>query len=326
MAVSYHCHPGRKLPASPGEVYSGVSFVFRLFVSTAARFRQARGAAAAAGFAAGYLRAAPWAPRWSVFLDRLCQRRFGTAAPLNLILGGLGRPGGISHSRQVSRLRAHCDIIDSYFTDTVAARMIFERDLPMAVAAGEGAGEGANGGARVYRLEVATPGPQRRADGELMLALSHADGQAAALPFRFGYCGGNRIALRLGRMQLAAQVETVEADLYGLPVRAALMDGVYAIVRTLGVTELTAELDDNAPFWTDCGGVYSPGGRFELPLDMQFWHSDAGRTALGEAWVPQQMLRADIMSQANAAATSWLRYDEGLASRTERRVTVAAAK
>jgi len=89
MAVSYHCHPGRKLPASPGEVYSGVSFVFRLFVSTAARFRQARGAAAAAGFAAGYLRAAPWAPRWSVFLDRLCQRRFGTAAPLNLILGGL---------------------------------------------------------------------------------------------------------------------------------------------------------------------------------------------------------------------------------------------
>jgi hypothetical protein len=292
--------------------------VFRLFVSTAARFCQARGAAAAAAFAAGYVRSAPWAPRWSAFLDRFCQRRFGTAAPLSLIQAGLARPGGISHSLQVSRLRAHCNIIDSYFTDTVAARMIFERDLPMAVIAGEGGA--------VYRLETATPGPQRRADGELMLAFSHADGQVATLPFRFAYCGGNRLALRLGRMHIASQVATVEADLYGLPVRAALMDGVYAIVRTLGITELTAELDDNAPFWTDCGGVYSPGGRFNLPLEMQYWHSDAGRAALGEAWVPQQMVRADLMSQANAAATSWLRYDEAQARRTDRRVAVAATK
>ena len=305
-----------------GDVYSGVSPVFRLFVSTAARFYQARGAAAAAAFAAGYVRAAPWAPRWSAFLDRFCHRRFGTAAPLGLIQAGLGRPGGISHSRQVSRLRAHCDIIDSYFSDTVAARMIFERDLTMAVIAGEGAGQDDC----IYRLEVATPGPHMRADGHLMLVLSHADGQAAALPFRFGYCGGNRLALRLGRMHIASQAETVEADLYGLPVRAALMDGVYAIVRTLGITELTAELDDHAPFWTDCGGVYSPGGRFELPLEMQFWHSDAGRTALGEAWVPQQMLRAELMSQANAAATSWLRYDEAQVSRSDRRVAVTAAK
>ncbi len=292
--------------------------MFRLFVSTVARFSQARGGAAAAAFTAGYLRAAPWAPRWSAFLDRFCQRRFGTAAPLSLIQVGLCRPGGISHSHQISRLRAHCDIIDSYFTDTVAARMIFERDLAMAVIAGEKGG--------VYRLEAATPGPQRRADGELMLALSHADGQVATLPFRFGYCGGNRLALRLGRMSVAAQVETVEADLYGLPVRAALMDGVYALVRTLGITELTSELDDNAPFWTDCGGVYSPGGRFSLPLEMQFWHSDAGRAALGEDWVPQQMLRADLMSQANAATTSWLRYDETQARRTDRRLAVAIAK
>jgi hypothetical protein len=292
--------------------------VFRLFVSTAARFGQARGAAAAAGFAARYVHAAPWAPRWSAFLDRFCRRRFGTAAPLNLILAGLGRPGGISHSRQLSRLRAHCDIIDGYFTDTVAARMIFERDVPMAVVAGEGG--------QAYRLDVATPGPQGRADGWLMLALSHADGQAASLPFRFGYCGGNRLAVHLGRLQVAAPVEAVEADLYGLPVRAALMDGVYAIVRVLGVTELTAELDDHAPFWTDCGGVYKPGGRFELPLEVQFWHSDAGRAALGDAWVPQQMLRAEIMAQAHAAATSWLRYDEADASRAERRIPIAAAK
>ena len=299
------------------EVYSGVSFVFRLFVSTAARFCQARGAVAAASFAASYVRAVPWAPRWSASLDRFCRRRFGTAAPLDLILAGLGRPGGVSHGRQLSRLRAHCDVVDSYFTDTVAARMIFERDLPMAVVAGEGA--------LAYRLEVATPEPQWRADGELMLSLSHADGQVASLPFRFGYCGGNRLAVRLGRMHLTQKIDTVEADLYGLPVRAALMDGVYAIVRTLGVTEFTAELDDNAPFWTDCGGVYSPGGRFELPLDMQFWHSDAGRAALGDAWVPQQMLRADIMSQAAAAVASWLRYDETQAHRTDRRVAVAAA-
>ena len=296
--------------------------MFRLFVSTAARFCQARGAAAAAGFAAAYVRAAPWAPRWSAYLDRFCQRRFGTAAPLSLIQAGLARPGGISHGRQLSRLRAHCDIIDSYFTDTVAARMIFERDLAMAVVAGERA----NKEGRVYRLEVATPGPQWRADGELMLALSHAAGQVASLPFRFGYCGGNRLAMRLGRMHIASQVEAVEADLYGLPVRAVLMDGIYAIVRTLGITELTAELDDNAPFWTDCGGVYGPGGRFDLPLDIQFWHSDAGRSALGDAWVPQQMLRAEIMSQAAAAATSWLRYDEALALRADRRVAVTAAK
>ena len=299
-------------------MYSGVSFVFRLFVSTAARFGQARGAAAAAGFAARYVRAALWAPRWSVFLDRFCRHRFGTAAPLDLILAGLGRPGGISHSRQLSRLRAHWDIVDSYFTNTVAARMIFERDLAMAVMTGEDG--------RVYRLDVATPPPQWRADGELMLALSHADGQVASLPFRFGYCGGNRLAVHLGRLQVAAPVEAVEADLYGLPARAALMDGVYAIVRVLGVTELTAELDDDAPFWTDCGGVYRPGGRFDLPLEMQFWHSDAGRAALGEAWVPQQMLRAEIMSQANAAATAWLRYDEAEASRAERRIPIAAAK
>ena len=292
--------------------------MFRLFISTTTRFCQARGVAPAVSFAIDCMRAAPWALRWTQHIDRYCQNRFGTSAPLDLIRAGLSRPGGIGRSRRMSRLRAHYDIIGAYFTDTAAVRMVFERDVPMAVVAGEGG--------CVYQLEVVTPPAHLRGEGELMLALSHADGLVAALPFRFAYCGGNRLALRLGRMHIAAQVTTVEADLYGLPVRAALMDGVYAIVRTLGITELTAELDDNAPFWTDCGGVYSPGGRFGLPLEMQYWHSDAGRAALGEAWVPQQMVRADLMSQSNAAATSWLRYDEAQARRIDRRVAVAATK
>jgi len=276
--------------------------VFRLFVSTAARFCEARGVASAAAFAADYARAAPWAPRWSAFIDRFCHRRFGTAAPLNLIQTGLGRPSGISHARQVFRLRAHYDVIGSYFTDTAAVRMVFERALPLAVVAGKDGG--------VYRLEVMTPGAGWRAAGELMLALSHAGGLVAALPFRFGYCGGNRLALRLGGMQVVAQAESAEAELHGLPVRAALMDGAYALVRTLGITELTAELDDHGTFWADCGAAYIPGGRFDLPLEARFWHSDAGRAALTEAWVPQQMMRAELMAQANAAVASWLRYDE----------------
>ncbi len=284
--------------------------MFRLFVSTAARFCQARGLASAAVFAADYLRATPWAPRWTAFIDRFCHRRFGTAAPLDLLQAGLARPSGISHGRQVFRLRAHYDVIASYFTSAAAVRMIFERAIPMAVAAGEGG--------CVYQLDIVTPDPSLRGEGELMLALSHAAGTVAALPFRFAYCGGNRLALRLGRMHVAAEASAVEADLYGLPVRSILVDGVYAMARTLGVTELTAELDESGSFWGDCGGAYVPGGRFELPLEVQFWFSPAGRAALGDAWVPQQMVRAEIMSQANAAVASWLRYDESTARRALR--------
>lgn len=289
--------------------------MFRLFVSTAARFCEARGVASAIAFAADYVRAAPWAPRWSAFIDRFCQGNFGTAAPLSLIQAGFARPGGISHARQVFRLRAHYDVIASYFIDVAAARMTFERALPLAVAAGEGGG--------VYHLDVTTPRPHMRAEGELMLALSHAGGLVAALPFRFGYCGGSRLALRLGRMHIATQAESVEADLYGLPVRAALVDGVYAMVRTLGVTELTAGPDDDDRFWGDCGAVHVPGNRFDLPLEAQFWRSCAGRAALGGTWVRQQMVRAEWMAQADAAVASWLRYDEAAARRIHRPVAVA---
>ena len=188
--------------------------------------------------------------------------------------------------------------------------MVFERSVPMAVVASEGG--------CVYQLELLTPGPEMRGEGELMLALGHAGGTVAALPFRFGYCGGNRLALRLGRMHIAAEADAVEADLFGLPVRAILMDGVYAMARTLGLTEITAELADSGTFWGDCGAAYIPGGRFGLPLEGQFWQSEAGRSALGEAWVPQQMARAEIMSQANAAVASWLRYDESAARRALR--------
>ncbi len=296
--------------------------MFRLFISTTARVCQARGVAPAASFAIDCMRAAPWALRWTQFIDRFCQTRFGTAAPLDLIRAGLSRPGGIGRGRRISRLRAHYDIIGAYFTDTAATRMVFERSVPMAVFAGEGAGEGGC----VYQLEVLTPEENMRGEGELMLALSHAGGLVAALPFRFGYCGGNRLALRLGRMHVAGEAEYVEADLYGLPMRAILMDGVYALARTLGTTEITTELDDNNAFWSDCGAVYVPGGRFSLPLEAQFWHSDAGRSALGEAWVPQQMARAEIMSQANAAVASWLRYDEAAHGRASRPVSIAAVK
>ncbi len=289
--------------------------MFRLFVSTAARFIEARGVASAVLFAADYVRAAPWAVRWTAFAARFCRRRFGTSAPLDLIRAGLARPQGVSQGRHVCRLRAHYDVIDSYFTDIAAVRMVFERPIPMAVVAGEGG--------CVYQLEVLTPDGDLRREGELMLALSHAEGMVAALPFRFGYCGGNRLALRLGRMHVAAMADAVEADLYGLPVRAALMDGVYAVARTLGMTEITAELDDGG-FWGDCGAAYVPGGRFVLPLDARFWHSDAGREALGGAWVPQQMARAEVMSQANAAVASWLRYDEAAAGRARRRVAIGA--
>lgn len=292
--------------------------MFRLFISTTTRFCQARGVASALSFAIDCTRAAPWALRWTQFIDRFCQNRFGTAAPLDLIRAGLSRPGGIGRGRRISRLRAHYDIIGAYFTDTAAARMVFERSVPMAVVAGEGG--------CVYQLEVLTPDANMRGEGELMLALSHAGGLVAALPFRFGYCGGNRLALRLGRMHIAAESLQVEADLYGLPMRAILMDGVYALSRTLGMTEITTELDDNNAFWSDCGAAYVPGGRFSLPLEAQFWHSDAGRSALGDAWVPQQMARAELMSQANAAVASWLRYDEAAHGRARRRVSVAAAK
>ncbi len=292
--------------------------MFRLFISTTTRFCQARGVAPAVSFAIDCMRAAPWALRWTQHIDRYCQNRFGTSAPLDLIRAGLSRPGGIGRSRRMSRLRAHYDIIGAYFTDTAAVRMVFERDVPMAVVAGEGG--------CVYQLEVVTPPAHLRGEGELMLALSHAGGLVAALPFRFGYCGGNRLALRLGRMHVAADAGRVEADLYGLPVRATLMDGVYALARTLGMTEITSELDDNNAFWSDCGAAYVPGGRFSLPLEAQFWHSEAGRLALGEAWVPQQMARAEIMSQANAAVASWLRYDEAAARRARRPVSVTANK
>ncbi len=292
--------------------------MFRLFISTTARFCQARGLAPALSFAIDCTRAAPWALRWTSFIDRFCQDRFGTAAPLNLIRAGLSRPGGIGRGRRISRLRAHYDVIGAYFAATAATRMVFERAVPMAVVAGEGG--------CVYQLEVLTPEAHMRDEGELMLALSHAGGTVAALPFRFGYCGGNRLALRLGRMHVAAEAELVETDLYGLPVRSVLMDGVYALARTLGMTEISTELDDNNAFWSDCGATYIPGGRFSLPLEAQFWHSEAGRTALGEAWVPQQMARAEIMSQANAAVGSWLRYDEAAHGRARRPVSVAAVK
>ena len=292
--------------------------MFRLFISTTARFGQARGLASALSFAIDCTRAAPWALRWTSFIDRFCQDRFGTAAPLDLVRAGLSRPGGIGRGRRISRLRGHYDVIGAYFTDTAAARMVFERSVPMAVVAGEGG--------CVYQLEVLTPETNMRGEGELMLALSHAGGLVAALPFRFGYCGGNLLALRLGRMHVAAEAEQVEADLYGLPVRATLMDGVYALARTLGTTQITTELDDNNAFWSDCGAAYVPGGRFSLPLEAQFWHSEAGRAALGEAWVAQQMARAEIMSQANAAVSSWLRYDEAAHSRARRPVSVAAVK
>ncbi len=295
--------------------------MFRLFVSTAARFCDARGLASATAFGIDYARAAPWASRWTALIDRFCRRRFGTAAPLDLIRAGLTRPDGISHGHRVSRLRAHYDIIDSYFTDTAAVRMVFEQAVPMAVAAGEGG--------CVYQMDILTPPAHMRGEGELMLAFSHYDGIVAALPFRFGYTGGNRLALRLGRMHVAADAARVEADLYGLPVRAAVMDGVYAMVRTLGVTELTAELDATSDVWRtfmgDCAAAYVPGGRFSLPLEAQFWQSDAGRAALGPAWVPQQMVRAEIMSQANAAVASWLRYDETAARRAHRRVAIGSA-
>jgi hypothetical protein len=289
--------------------------VFRLFVSTTARFCEARGVASAFAFAADYVRAMPWAPRWTALIDRLCQRRFGTAAPLGLIQAGLirggpGRPDGVSHARRIFRLRAHYDFVDSYFTDTVAARMVFERALPLAVAVGESGS--------LYQLDVMTAEPRMRAEGELVLALSHAGGLMAALPFRFGYCGGNRLALRLGRMHVAAQAEDLETDLYGLPVRAALVDGVYALVRVLGVTELTAAFDDSDAFWSDCGAVHASGDRFHLPLEAHFWHSEAGRAVLGAAWVPQQTMRAELMAQANAAVASWLRYDEAAARRVYR--------
>jgi len=322
MGVSYKRHPDRAFLRTTGNVYSGVSPVFRLFVSTTARFGQARGLASAAAFAIDCIGAAPWALRWNQFIDRFCHRHFGTAAPLDLVRAGLMRPGGLRHSRRIARLRAHYDIIAAYFTDNAAARMVFERSVPMAVIAGEGG--------CVYQLEILTPHAERRGEGELMLALSHAGGLVATLPFRFGYCGGNRLALRLGHMHISAGADTVEADLYGLPVRAMLMDGVYAMARTLGTTEITAELDGASDLWGtfmgDCGAVYRPGGRFDLPLEGQFWHSDAGRLALGEAWVPQQMARAELMSQANAAVSSWLRYDEAVARRAVRPATVAAAK
>jgi hypothetical protein len=292
--------------------------VFRLFVSTTARFCQARGVASATAFAIDCIGAAPWALRWNQFADRFCRRYFGTAAPLNLISAGLTRPGGLRHSRRISRLRGHYDIIGAYFTDTAAARMVFERPVPMAVVASESG--------CVYHLEILTPGLEMRGEGELMLALGHAGGTVAALPFRFGYCGGNRLALRLGRTRVAADAEAVEADLYGLPVRAVLLDGVYAMARTLGLTEITAELDDSGTFWGDCGAAYRAGGRFELPLEGQFWHSEAGRAALGEAWVAQQMARAELMSQANAAVASWLRYDEAAVGRAVRTAAVAAAR
>ncbi len=296
--------------------------MFRLFISTTTRFCQARGIASAVSFAIDCTRAAPWALRWTQHVDRFCHGRFGTAAPLDLIRAGLSRPGGIGRSRHIRRLRAHYDIIGAYFSDTAATRMVFERVVPMAVVAGEGG--------CVYQLEVLTPPADLRGEGELMLALSHADGLVAALPFRFAYCGGNRLAARLGRMHVAGEAAKVEQDLYGLPMRAILMDGVYAMARTLGLTEITAELDGADDHWSAfmgaCGAAYLPGGRFALPLEGQFWHSDAGRTALGEAWVPQQMARAEIMSQANAAVASWLRYDEASARRARRPVSVAAAK
>ena len=292
--------------------------MLRFFVSTAARFCEARGVASAAAFAIDYARAAPWAARWSGFIDRFCRSRFGTAAPLDLIQMGLARPGGISHARQIFRLRAHYDVIAAYFSDMAAVRMVFERAVPLAVATGAGGD--------VYRLDVATPLPHMRPEGELMLALSHAGGLVAALPFRFGYCGGNRLALRLGHMHVVAPAQSVEAGLHGLPMRAALRDGVYAIVQELGITELTAELDGTSDLWgafmRDCGAAYIPGGRFDLPLEAQFWHSDAGRAALGDAWVAQQLLRAEIMSQATAAVASWLRYDETVARRARRPVAV----
>jgi len=290
--------------------------VFRLFVSTTARFCQARGVASAAAFAIDCISAAPWALRWNMFVDRFCRRHFGTAAPLDLVRAGLTRPGALRHSRRISRLRAHYDIVAAYFTNTAAAHMVFERAVPMAVVAGEGG--------CVYQLEILTPRADMRGEGELMLALSHAGGLIAALPFRFGYCGGNRLALRLGRMHVTADAASVEADLYGLPVRAILMDGVYAMARTLGTTEITAELDDNGTFWGDCGAAYLPGGRFALPLEGQFWHSGTGRAALGDAWVPQQLARAELMSQANAAVASWLRYDEATAGRARRRAVMGA--
>ena len=292
--------------------------MFRLFIPTAARFCEARGIASAIAFTVDYARAAPWALRWTQFIARFCHSRFGTAAPLDLIQAGLSRPGGIPYGRRVSRLRAHYDIIGAYFTDTAAARMVFERNVPMAVVAGEGG--------CVYQLEVLTPRADMRGEGELMLAMSHDDGVVAALPFRFGYCGGNRLALRLGRMHIAAEAATVEADLHGLPVGATLMDGVYALARTLGMTEITTELDDSSAFWGECGATYIPGGRFSLPLEAQFWHSEAGRKALGTAWVPQQMVRAELMSQANAAVASWLRYDEAAARRARRSVPTVTAK
>ncbi|MGZ3305634.1 MAG: hypothetical protein ACXU8U_07210 [Asticcacaulis sp.] len=273
--------------------------MFRLLIKTTTRMIESRGLRQTSQFINEYLRSAPWSDRWTAFIDGFCRRHLGSPAPLDLIQAGVWRAG----ARRFNRLRAHYEILGAYLSAPVLGRLVLGRTVQIA---------SLEAGAMHYRLDLSSP-PSLRARGELMLALTRAGAAepAAWLSLRFGWSGPHRIALRIGRSGKGGGVDEIERDLHGLPASSVLMDGVYAMVRTLGVMEVTAESGGEDRFFSDCGGLLMPAqGRFELPLQPVFWCSGAGRAALGEAWVPQQMLRMGLMSQANAQVASWLRFDE----------------
>lgn len=275
--------------------------MFRLLIKTTTRLVETRGSGAAIAFAGHFLRALPASAAWAAYVEDMCGRRFGGAVPLDLITTGIV-PAKSQSGRRLQALRVHYDMLDTYFGQAVLARLLFARPLAMSVFSGD---SGA-----IYGLDLVMAPASQRAEGELMIILrrEHEAEPVACLPLRFAAADCHGIALHLGHIHLSASADDATTDLYAMPVKAAIMDAVYALVRVFGITEMTAPAGDDA-FWIDCGGE-AGNGVFHLPLEGLFWCSKTGRAALGENWVPQQMLRTAILPQCQASVTSWLRFDE----------------
>ncbi len=290
--------------------------MFRLLVKTTKRLIETRGLRAAGTFAAHFLRALPSSAAWAAYVEKICMRRFGGAVPLDLITTGIV-PAKRQSSKRLQALRAHYDVLDTYFGDAVLARLLFGRPLAMSVFSADSG--------TIYGLDLVATSAALRPEGELMIVLRGEDRvqPIGLLPLCFAAAGHRGISLHLGHMRLSPEADEAARDLYAMPVKAAIMDAVYALVSVFGVTELTAPAGNDA-FWADCGGEPSDGA-FRLPLEGLFWRSKTGRAALGENWVPQQMLRTVILPQCQAAVSSWLRFDETTKNDSKRKPATVAA-
>ncbi len=217
--------------------------MFRLLVKTTKRLIETRGLSAAGVFAAHFLRALPASAAWAAYVEKISLRRFGGAVPLDLITTGIVPAKGQS-SKRLQALRAHYDVLDSYFSDAVLARLLFGRPLAMSFFSGD---SGA-----IYGLDLIGAPSSLRPEGELMIVLrgEHQSQPIALLPLCFAAAGHRGISLHLGHMRLSPEADEAARDLYAMPVKAAIMDAVYALVSVFGVTELTRR-----PAITPSGGI-----------------------------------------------------------------------